>query len=228
MLSMKTSWAIVVACVGSLALGCSGAEEEPAPSGPTAEKVTPTMPGTGYVVLMGADATAGVSPAPAKYQNCAVCHGPAGQGTVIAPEVRHVPTAFSAHVIRNGRLDANNMPTAMVPNPAVEPAPAGAQVLSDAEIAEMATWLNSHPKPVTGEALYKDFCGNCHGPMTASGGSVGVKLPAGMAAALVTAAVRNGFAVATPAVRTAYMPAFDLALLTDAELGLISAYIGAK
>jgi hypothetical protein len=49
-----------------------------------------------------------------------------------------------------------------------------------------------------------------------------------MATALVTGAVRGGFAATTPGARTAYMPAFDATLLSDQELALISAYIGAK
>jgi hypothetical protein len=64
--------------------------------------------------------------------------------------------------------------------------------------------------------------------MTASGGSVGVRLPAGIPAAVVTSAVRGGFAATTPGARTLFMPMFDTTLLTDAELALISAYIGAK
>jgi mono/diheme cytochrome c family protein len=223
---MNTGWAILVACMGSLALSCSGGEEPtPDPSG--AEKVAPVIGSMGYVVLSGADAAAGATPAPAKYSSCATCHGPAGQGTVIAPEVRHIPTPFSSHVIRNGRLDANNMQTAMVANSAAAPAPAGGQVLTDAEVAELAGWLNSHPKPVTGDALYKDFCGNCHGPAMASGGSVGVKLLAGISTATVNSAVRTGYGAVTGP-RTTYMPAFDTTLLTDQELGLIATFIGAK
>lgn len=229
MKSMQWLQVVVTSVVSLTAIaGCGAPDEEPAPSGPKAEKVAPVNGPMGFVVLTGADAGAGATPAPAKYANCSTCHGTVGQGTVIGPETRHIPVAFSSHVIRNGRVDAANMPTGMVANPAVAPAPVGAQVLTDAEVAEIATWLNSHPKPTTGDGLYRDFCGNCHGKTTPDGGAVGVKLPVGMPLATVTAAVRGGFAASTPGARISYMPAFDAVLLTDQELALISAFIGAK
>ena len=227
----STQWlrVVVTSLVSLSAIAGCGAAEEPGPSGPSGgEKVAPVNGPSGFVVLTGPDASAPPTPAPAKYAPCAVCHGPAGQGTAIAPESRHVPITFSSYVIRNGRNDAANMPTGMVPNPAVAPAPVGAQVLTDPEITEIATWLNTSAKPVTADGLYKDFCGNCHGKMGPTGGAVGVKLPVGLPVATVRSAVREGFANSTPGMRTSFMPAFDLTLLTDAELALITSFIGAK
>ncbi len=241
----STQWLrVVMTSLVSLSAmaGCGGTDEEPgggtaggggsagsagAGSGtPGVTKVAPVDGASGYVILSDADAPANPAPPPAKYgaAGCGSCHMTKAQGfPQIAPETRHLPPAFAAFVIRNGRKDSKGMPTSMVAFPATATAPAVA--VSDAEIMEIVTWLNGAAKPTTPEGLYKDFCGNCHGPMGASGGSVGVKLQ-GVAAAAVDSVVRAGKGT-DMANRTAYMPAFDTNLLTEAELGMIKTFIGA-
>jgi mono/diheme cytochrome c family protein len=240
----STQWLrVVMTSLVSLSAiaGCGG--EEPGPGGgsggsgggggtgtgtPGVTKVAPIDGYTGYVVLSDADAPAHTAPAPAKYTSagCTSCHQAKGQGfSQIAPEVRHVPAAFAAFVIRNGRKDSKGMQTPMTAFPAVAAMPTD-PALTDAEIMEVVTWLNGAPKPTTPDGLYKDFCGNCHGPTGASGGSVGIKLE-GVAAAAVDAVVRAGKGT-DMANRTQYMPAFDATLLTEAELGMIKTFIGAK
>jgi mono/diheme cytochrome c family protein len=203
---------------GSSAGGAAGGSGGGAAAG--TEKVAPVIGPTGFAILAPADAMAGATAAPAKWGgNCSACHGQQGQGTSsIGPEVRHIPVDFATSVIRNGRKDANGGFTAM--------SAFKAEAITDAELTELITWLNSGPKPTTGASLYKDFCGNCHGPSMASGGSTGVKILAGISGATVDGAVRNGVGTDVGQ-RTSYMPKFDTTLLTDAELALIKTYIGA-
>jgi hypothetical protein len=74
--------------------------------------------------------------------------------------------------------------------------------------------------------LYKDFCGNCHGPTTPSGGSVPISIQ-NKTRAEVTMKVRMGEGT-DQSMRNLYMPAHSTGELTDAELGLIMDFIGAK
>jgi mono/diheme cytochrome c family protein len=234
----STQWLrVVMTSLVSLSAiaGCGGAEEEPGGGGggggsggsgtgtPGVTKVAPVDGHTGYVILSDANAPAHTAATPARYSAvCGSCHQPKGQGFAsLAPEIRHLPPAFATSVIRNGRKNSKGEPTGMVAVPMT-----GEGGVTDAEASEIVTWLNTAPKPTTPDGLYKDFCGNCHGPMGASGGSAGVKLE-GVAAAAIDTVVRAGKGT-DMASRTAYMPAFDTTLLTDAELGMIKTFIGAK
>lgn len=212
---IKTGWAILVTCMSSLAISaCSSDPEEPA--GESSVEVVPEDTSLGsFTILMGADASPGAT-APAKYTECGACHQSAGQGLPsLAPEIRHTPAAYASWVVRNGRGPTSSMAAFPVTS------------LSDVELNEIINWSNALPKPTTGAGLYMDFCGNCHGPASATGGRVGVKLKPGIAGATVDAAVRGGFG-ADPSVRTKYMPKFEETLLTSAELALIKTYMGAK
>ena len=217
----STQWLrVVMTSLVSLSAiaGCGGTDEEPGGgtaggggSGggtgtPGVTKVMPVDGSSGFVILSDADAPANTAAAPAKYSStCQACHQ-------------------AKFVIRNGRKDSQGKPTSMVAFPATATMPTET-ALTEAEVSEIVTWLNGAPKPTTPDGLYKDFCGNCHGPMGASGGAVGVKLQ-GVSAAAVDAVVRAGKGT-DMANRTAYMPAFDTTLLTDAELGMIKTFIGA-
>jgi mono/diheme cytochrome c family protein len=184
----STQWLRVVmtSLVSLSAIAGCGGDDTPDPSGgagtgggggagtgtPGVTKVPPIDGSNGYVVLSDADAPANTAAAPAKYGSagCGSCHSAKAQGfSPIAPEIRHVPPAFAAFVIRNGRKDSKGVQTPMVAFPAVAAMPTD-PALTDAEIMEVVTWLNGAPKPTTPDGLYKDFCGNCHGPTSASGG----------------------------------------------------------
>ena len=119
---------------------------------------------TSYTILSATDAVAGPNPAPAAYGSsaCVSCHGSVGQGVgSVGPEIRHVSGPFLTHVVRTGRPG-----TAMLAVPATS--------LPDAQLTEIQTWLAGQPKPTTGQGLYLDYCGNCHGP-AGGGGGVPVK-----------------------------------------------------
>ena len=121
-----------------------------------------------HVQLKGADITAGM-PAPAAYKaaGCNACHGENGEGNLVGPEIRFTPKEYAVAVLRGGRKTPNGMPSAMVK---FDPG-TGTGMLSDADLDAINTWQNSFAKPATGEGLYKAMCGNCHGPMTPTGGS---------------------------------------------------------
>jgi mono/diheme cytochrome c family protein len=95
-------------------------------------------------------------------RNCGFCHGLYGQGKFAVPTI----AGAAGHLERFGVP-----PEAMVPGltelvregipgnmPAFPP-----EVLSDADIADLASFLLSNP-PATGTSLYIASCGFCHGP----------------------------------------------------------------
>lgn len=229
----RISWAALVT-TGLLSLGTlAGCSDEPASpgsggtssTGGTAATGGTSAGGTGttgtkldppvsYTILSGADAAAAPAAAPAAYSGpmtaCLTCHGQNGEGvTLLAPEIRHIQPTYATWVVRNGRGFMSKFDTT---------------ALSDADLQAILTWLSTPPKPTTGEGLYKDFCGNCHGPTTPSGGAVPVNVR-GLSAAVVSTYVRNGYG-SNPADRNEYMPPFPATVLTDAELALIQTHLG--
>jgi mono/diheme cytochrome c family protein len=174
---------------------------------------TQLSPPASYTLLTGADATASATPAPAYYGTvCSTCHGPAGEGVSgLGPEIRHTPATYSNYVVRNGR-----------PTPSLMTAYNVAAV-SDADVLAIQNWLTTQPKPTTPQGLYLDFCGNCHGPM-GGGGSTPWKAQ-GLPTATIIAKVRSGVGT-DPSMRAAYMPAFGVDALTDAELTSIAQFLG--
>ena len=78
----------------------------------------------------------------------------------------------------------------------------------------------------TGPGLYKSMCGNCHGPMTPTGGGSPIKIQ-GATKANVDKFVRMGGSGTDVNDRLKYMPKYDTTLLTEMELTLIKEFIGA-
>ena len=161
-----------------------------------------------------APATAPADGAPAVYgSSCALCHGKGAEGVAgLGPELRHAPAAYATWVVRNGRVN-----TTMLAFPTT--------TVSDAQLGEIQTWLGAMPKPVSGQELYLDFCGNCHGP-TGMGGSLLATYVTAKARADLEALVRSGEGN-DPSMRFSYMPAEDITQLSDAELELIATFLGA-
>lgn len=246
----RLHWAGIVTTVAVLAGlgGCS----DPAPgntggssgSGANTAGTTGTTGGTGsstggtsgtqpatqlsgaaaFTILSATDAPAGTAPAPAKFgatgAGCSVCHGNNGEGVdLLGPEIRHIDPTYGTWVVRHGRSGS-----AMVAFPVTASTPSAS--LSDAELADIMTWLGGLPKPTTPQGLYKDFCGNCHGPTNPTGGAVAVNV-SGLTVADVNMFVRDGEGT-DPSMRTAYMPKFSTTALTDAELAQIQTFIMAK
>jgi len=176
---------------------------------------TQLQPPASYTVLSSAEAPPSTTPAPAKYGSlvCSSCHGANGEGGLSGPEIRHVSADYAKWIVRNGRAN-----TSMVAFDAAS--------LTDAELTEIIAWLDAQPRPTTPQGLYRDFCGNCHGPMTPSGGAVPVSAQS-LPTATVTTTVRSGEGT-DPSMRNAYMPKFDATALTDAELAQINTFLGSK
>jgi mono/diheme cytochrome c family protein len=189
--------------------GSGGAAAGAATRTPTGMQLTGT---SSYTILTGDNATASATPAPGYYgMVCKTCHGPAGEGVgTFGPEIRHTPATYSNYVVRNGR-------------PSTLMTPYGMDAVPDATLLEIQNWLTAQPKPTTGQGLYLDFCGNCHGPM-GGGGSAPWKAQ-GLPNATISMKVRSGVGT-DPSMRAAYMPAFGTDILTDAELTLISQFLG--
>lgn len=98
----------------------------------------------------------GTSPGIQKFAtNCAVCHGAEGEGTPNGPQIRFRDPGLAKFTIRQGRNGPGN--------PSVMPTYAS-DAISDVELDEMISWLDSMPNPADGEGLYNRYCANCHGP----------------------------------------------------------------
>jgi mono/diheme cytochrome c family protein len=168
---------------------------------------------TKFVILSGPSAALGATPPPESYnKNCINCHANAGQGvTMLAPEIRHAPLTYFNYVTRAGRADS-----LMVPFPV--------STVSDADMAAIHTWLAALPKPTSGDQLYLDYCGNCHGP-DALGSVVPLAVKGGKKAT-TTQLVRMGHGT-DPSMRSQYMPAQGFEQLSDDELGMIADFLGA-
>ncbi len=160
-------------------------------------------------------APASADTAPAPYgSSCASCHGKTGEGVVgLGVELRHSPSAYSTWVVRNGRVNTTMLPFATTS-------------VSDAQLSEIQTWLNAMPKPGSGQELYLDFCGNCHGPTGMGGPVISAFVTAKVRTDLKTL-VRAGQGGDDPSMLFSYMPAEDVTQLTDAELELIATFLGA-
>jgi len=86
---------------------------------------------------------------------CASCHGPAAEGSTLAYEIRHPSHEYARWVIRNGRSGGEFPGSEMAAYPEA--------LLDDAAVDAILDWLDGFEQPTTGEALYLDYCGNCHG-----------------------------------------------------------------
>lgn len=166
---------------------------------------------------MRGDAGAGTAAAPVAFAPCAVCHGAAGEGAMLGPEIQHPVRDFATWVIRNGRTH----PSYMMPMTAYPEA-----MLSTADLNQILTFLESPPKPTTGRGLFMDFCANCHG----ADGRGGVTMrnitiaPANTAAMYITN-VRGGHHPGEFSNRAEFMPKWTAAQLSDAEIRLIFAFV---
>jgi mono/diheme cytochrome c family protein len=188
--------------------------------------VMPIVGEKAYQYLTGAEAMPNAMPAPAAWEGktCKTCHGANGEGfMLLAPEIRHTPAVYANYIVRHGRIN-NGVPSAMVDFP---PTPMMGKIdITDADLAAIITWLDTMPKPTTGQGLYRDYCANCHGRDNGTGGAVGVPI-VGLMTAMYGMKVRAGEGT-DQSMRIAYMPPEDATALSDAEIGLIAQYLMAK
>ena len=149
------------------------------------------------------------------YALCVPCHGSEGAGVpMMGPEIQHPVVDFSTWVVRNGRTHPDyKMPMLKYPP----------EVLSDAQLQGIFTFLGARPKPTTGEGLYKDYCENCHGA-NAQGG-VTMRPIANEPVNAFIMDTRAGHHPGEFSNRREYMPKWTAAELSDAEIRLIFMYV---
>lgn len=148
---------------------------------------------------------------------CAPCHGAEGEGTSLAYELRHPDREHAAWVVRHGRPGVEFENSTMLAFPPT--------VVSDAQLEEIWDWLDAFEQPTTGEALYLDYCANCHGD-DAAGGAVGKDIR-DKELGDIREKVRRGEGLGSVGARARYMPARETNALTDADVQAIADYIAA-
>lgn len=148
-------------------------------------------------------------------QLCSPCHGPSGEGSALGYELQHPVREFSTWVVRNGRPGDEFEGSVMA---AYSP-----DTVSDAQLEQMWDFLDAFPQPTTGEALYLDYCANCHGA-DASGGVVSKDI-SDKTFGDSQERVREGAGLGDPGSRMLYMPAFDIDTVSDDELQLMMDHI---
>jgi mono/diheme cytochrome c family protein len=145
--------------------------------------------------------------------NCKVCHGLLGVGSPLGPELQHPVRDYATWVIRNGR------PPGSYPKPMDK---WGTDKLSDSQLMLILDYLSTPPKPTGGQALFLDYCSNCHGA-DARGGPTQRNLLNEVDK--VEALVREGKNKGQYQMRHDSMPSFASDILSDGELAMIRDFI---
>jgi mono/diheme cytochrome c family protein len=176
-------------------------------------------------------------------EHCSTCHGLIGEGMPatatepmpLGPEIQHPVRPYAEWVVRNGREDTSvgfkhpMLSFGTADDPATDDCdptfPDGCDVyVSDADLMLIFDYLDTPAQPTTGEGLYLDYCGNCHGADGLGGTTTRALTDAAVLAELVDT-TRNGTHPGEEDNRPEHMPPMDQTILSDAELQLISDYI---
>jgi mono/diheme cytochrome c family protein len=184
---------------------------------------------------------------PTVYQvRCASCHGDDATGTLSGPKIRHANIELVKYYVRNGEnnifISGGAVPTdqtGMVGDDRKMTAFTPAEV-SDADIVDITTWLDSLPRPADGDGLFHESCEYCHGANMPNK-SVSAAHPSGvnyvkpnvnaanLSWATFTKFIRTGAPQVPPTLdpvsRRRYMPPFPDTLISDAEVKLIAGWI---
>ncbi len=101
-------------------------------------------------------------------EQCAVCHGTEGQGTLRGLALRLVARDYASAVVRQGR---QGNPSYEIPMPAYSK-----EQVTDKQLAEIWNYLEQLSARTSGLELYEGYCANCHGK-DAKGGPSQQALP---------------------------------------------------
>jgi len=145
--------------------------------------------------------------------NCKLCHGEQGAGSALAPETQHPVRDYAVWVTRNGRA------TTTFAKPMEK---FGTDKLSDAQLTLIWDYLDLPPQPTTGQALFNDYCANCHG---ADGKGGPTTRPLAGEGKNVLKLVREGHNIGQYDKRHDSMPKFSTMRITDPELNLILEHV---
>jgi mono/diheme cytochrome c family protein len=94
--------------------------------------------------------------------------------------------------------------------------------LPDAALDSIWDYLDEPPQPTTGQALFLDYCANCHGA-DGKGGPTMRNILGELDE--LKSRVREGSHLGEFDMRREYMPAFGVDRISNAELDLIYAYV---
>jgi mono/diheme cytochrome c family protein len=147
------------------------------------------------------------------FSSCQACHGDKGVGGQLAPELQHPVRDYAAWVVRHGRASTT------YPKPMEIFA---TDKISDAALSMIWDYLDQPAQPTTGQALYLDYCANCHGADAKGGPTMRNILNE---VSKLKSMVRSGKAAGQFDQRREYMPAFATSRISDAELDLIYQYV---
>jgi len=181
--------------ISALIFGCAtGANDPESHGGGTAQEVTPQK---------------------LYEQRCGSCHGAAGVGTEVGPQIQNPVVGYATYVTRTGRNEMG-YPNGM--NPIAE---AG---LPDEDLSAILDFLGEAKKPADGQGLYVRFCANCHG-VDANGGRVDKALLGEAEEDEFVEAIREGEGDQNYGDREEYMPSYSSTDLTEQEGELIRVYV---
>lgn len=153
-------------------------------------------------------------------KECAICHGQTGEGTERGTPIKKPYKVFATHITRHGR---KGNPQYAIPMPAYPEA-----TIPNRQLVQIWSYLDGVELPSTGKDIYQTYCANCHGVDGLGGMSsqplintVGITTQPELFALWVRWGQDDGFYDS----RTTYMPRWNQAEISDADLEKLRSYV---
>ena len=147
-------------------------------------------------------------------EQCAVCHGKQGEGTVRGYPVLNLPKAYATDIIRKGRSGSEEFSIAM---PAYS-----RELISDYQLAEIFEGLGQIRPLESGKDFYESLCANCHGLKGEGGMS---RRPIQNKLKRFEPLIRFGAGDANYLSRYQYMPRWNKIQVSDEQIQMMMDYI---